>query len=74
MDDEELFADLSVRLREAHRLVASLTGSEGQKALYTRRLLAISDASKHDLAHASRRLDAFRADLDAVVSPEPSGD
>ena len=74
MEGEELFADLSVRLREAHRRVASLASPEEQKALFTRRLLAISDAAKHDLARASRRLDAFRADLDAVVSADPSGD
>jgi hypothetical protein len=73
VDDDELFADLSLRLRDAHRRVASLAVPDDEKALYTRRLLAITDAAKHDLGRASRRLTAFRADLDAVLDAEPNG-
>lgn len=63
--DADLFESLSLRLREGHRRVARLPVDEEQKARATRRLLAISDASKHDLRRASTRLDAFLADLDA---------
>lgn len=62
--DSKLFYDLAERLRLAHRRVASLP--EGaHKASISRRLLAISDAAKHDLEHASRRLDRLLRDLHA---------
>jgi DNA-binding LacI/PurR family transcriptional regulator len=64
-DDESLAADLAERLRDAHRRVASLTLPDEQKSSAARRLLAISDASKHDVSRAARRLDAFLDDLDA---------
>jgi hypothetical protein len=73
VEDAELFADLSLRLRDAHRRVASLEGPDDEKALYTRRLLVISDASKRDLARASRRLDDLLADLDAVQGRSSDG-
>ena len=69
MDDDELFADLSRRLREGHRRVAGLELPDDEKARVARRLLAISDASKHDLSRASARLDRFLADLDAGWRP-----
>jgi hypothetical protein len=56
-------ADLADRLLEAHRAVRSLTVPNDEKARATRRLLAISDASKHDVARAAKRLDAFLDDL-----------
>ena len=62
---EDLFDSLSQRLRDAHRRVARLDVPQEDKARATRRLLAISDASKHDLGRASTRLDALLADLDA---------
>jgi len=71
MSDEDLFASLSVRLRDAHRRVGSLQAEDAQKARVARRLLAISDASKHDLARASGRLDRLLADLDAGRFPSP---
>jgi hypothetical protein len=61
---EPLFERLAGRLADAHRRVRALKGDDEQKARATRRLLAISDASKHDLTRASKRLDAFLADLD----------
>ena len=70
-DDGELFAQLSSRLRDAHRAVASLEASGDEKARITRRLLAISDASKHDLASASQRLDVFLTDLENGWRPDP---
>ena len=65
----DLFTELSEKLRLAHRRVASLDADGEQKARVTRRLLAISDASKHDLQRADKRLDALLADLDAGVLP-----
>ena len=62
---EDLAADLSLRLREAHRRVARLDVPDDEKARAARRLLALTDASKHDLERASARLDRFLADLDA---------
>jgi hypothetical protein len=62
---EDLFAELSERLRLAHRRVASLNADDEQKASVTRRLVAVTNASKHDLGRASTRLDALLADLDA---------
>ncbi len=61
----DLAADLAARLREAHRRVARLDVPDDEKARAARRLLALTDASKHDLARASARLDRFLADLDA---------
>jgi hypothetical protein len=58
-------AELADRLLEAHRRVRSLTAPNDEKARATRRLLAISDASKHDVARAAKRLDTFLSDLDA---------
>jgi hypothetical protein len=71
---EELAAELSVRLREAHRRVATLEASPDEKARVARRLIALTDASKRDVERASRRLDLLLADLDAGLLPadEPS--
>jgi hypothetical protein len=64
MDDEELFAHLALRLREAHATVAALDLPPDQKSSITRRLLVIGDAAKHDLTRAAQRLDAFLAELE----------
>ena len=60
----DLAADLAGRLRDAHRRVARLDVPDDEKARAARRLLALTDASKHDLARASARLDRFLSDLD----------
>jgi hypothetical protein len=60
----ELEARLADDLLAAHRRVRALDVADAEKAIATRRLLAISDASKHDVARALRRLDAFQRDLD----------
>ncbi len=61
---EGLAADLAARLRDAHRRVARLDVPDDEKARAARRLVALTDASKHDLERASARLDRFLADLD----------
>jgi hypothetical protein len=64
VDDEELLRELAEKLREAHARVAALHVADEEKASTTRRLLAISDAAKHDVRRAAQRLDAFVAELD----------
>lgn len=71
-DGPDLFEDLSQRLRAAHRRLRALEVPDERKAQLTRRLLAISDAAKHDLSHAARRLDALENELD-TGSAEPPG-
>ena len=61
---DDVAAELADRLLEAHRRVRALEVPKDEKARATRRLLAISDASKHDVGRAAKRLDAFLADLD----------
>ena len=73
-DDAELFADLSRRLRDAHRSVAALDAPEDVKAAVVRRLIAVTDASKHDLRRASERLDALLGDLAAGRLPDAATD
>jgi hypothetical protein len=60
----ELEAQLASDLVEAHRRLRGLDVAEDQKALAHKRLLAISDAAKHDVARAARRLAALMKDLD----------
>ncbi|MBK5306731.1 MAG: hypothetical protein JJD92_08605 [Frankiaceae bacterium] len=57
-------ADLAADLAVAHRRVRALDVADNEKALASRRLLAISDASKHDVRRAAKRLQAFMSDLD----------
>jgi len=66
---EELAAELAVRLRDAHRRVATMEASPDEKARVARRLIALTDASKHDVTRASARLDLLLADLDAGLVP-----
>ena len=66
---DPLFDGLSEKLRLAHRRVVALDADDEQKARVARRLLAVTNASKHDLARASARLDALLADLDAGRLP-----
>jgi len=65
VSDEELAASLALRLRDAHRRVASLDAPDDEKARVVARLIALTDTSKRDLGRASRRLDLLLADLDA---------
>ncbi|HZG94042.1 MAG TPA: hypothetical protein VEZ46_04965 [Mycobacteriales bacterium] len=65
MADDDLFDDLSRRLRDAHLRVRSIDADDETKGAVVRRLIAITNASKHDLARASQRLDSLVADLDA---------
>ncbi len=61
---EELHVTLARRLRDAHRRVGGLDLPDGQKMRVAQRLIALTDASKHDVVRASARLDRLLADLD----------
>ncbi len=65
MSDEDLAASFAVRLRDAHRRVVALDAPDDEKARVAARFIALTDASKRDIARASRRLDLLLADLDA---------
>ncbi|GIH49514.1 hypothetical protein SAMN05421833_114146 [Microbispora rosea] len=57
---------LARRLRDAHRRVRALALPQEEQARLARRLLAICDVAKRDIAHAAARLDAFIAYLDGT--------
>jgi hypothetical protein len=57
-------AALADELRRAQRRVAGLQVEPGAKQRAFQRLLAISDAAKHDTTRAAARLDRFLQDLD----------
>jgi hypothetical protein len=61
---EDPALELADRLLAAHRRVRSLEVPNDEKARATRRLLAITDASKHDVRRAAQRLETFLRDLD----------
>jgi len=65
VSEQERAAELAIRLKAAHARVRGLDADSEVKASVTRRLLALTDASKHDVARASARLGALLADLDA---------
>ena len=69
MTGDDLHVSLAARLREAHRRVRTLDAPDEQKARVTRRLIALTDASKRDVGRASARLDLLLADLDAGRLP-----
>ncbi|MCW2777007.1 MAG: hypothetical protein JWN17_732 [Frankiales bacterium] len=56
---------LAERLLQAHRALRETDLSADDKARAARRLVAISDASKHHVGRAAARLEAFLADLAA---------
>ncbi|WP_461026943.1 SCO5555 family protein [Streptomyces sparsus] len=60
----ELYDLVAARLKEAHRRVRTMQVSESERAALSRRLLAVTAASKHDLAAAARRLNKLMEELD----------
>ncbi len=63
-DEARLFADLAAELKSAHARVRGLQASEEVRVALARRLLVITESSKHDLADAARRLAGLMAALD----------
>ncbi len=62
---------LAERLLAAHQRVRAAALPADEKGRVARRLIALTDASKHDVPRAAARLDALLADLDAGrVSPD----
>ena len=70
----DLAAELADRLREAHRTVRAMDLSDDEKARATRRLVALSDTAKVDLASASRRLDRLLTELADSHGSRPDDD
>ena len=64
-DEPPLFADLSGRLRDAHKMLATLDVDDDARAVFGRRLIAVTEASKRDLRRASERLDQLLNDLNS---------
>ncbi|MGH8867572.1 MAG: hypothetical protein ACRDYU_06195 [Actinomycetes bacterium] len=66
---------LADRLREAHHRVAHSDADAAERRELTRRLLVITDAAKHDVDAAARRLERFLDELgdptDGPGEPEP---
>ncbi len=60
---------LAERLKQAHRRVRELPLPPEDKQRVTQRLLALTDASKHDVGRAALRLDRLLADLDEGRAP-----
>ncbi|MQY12187.1 hypothetical protein SRB5_23170 [Streptomyces sp. RB5] len=60
-----LYEALAARLKETHARVRALDAPDSERASYTRRLLAVTAAAKHDPVAALRRLDALAAELDS---------
>ena len=70
-DGEQQAAALADRLLTAHRRLREADLPVEEKRRAARRLIALTDASKHDVGRAAARLDAFLADLDAGrVAPD----
>lgn len=63
----ELYDAVAAGLKEAHRKVRRLHLPDGEREVLVRRLLAITAASKHDLAAASRRLDRLMKELEEIA-------
>lgn len=63
-DEVRLYAELATRLKDAHARVRKLDIPDGAKVALVRRLLVVTDAAKHDLADAARRLAKLMEELD----------
>lgn len=63
----ELYGVVAARLKDAHRKVRTLQIPDGERELLVRKLLAVTAASKHDLAAAARRLDRLIEELEEVA-------
>ncbi|MBA0051773.1 hypothetical protein E0L36_12960 [Streptomyces sp. AJS327] len=70
----ELYGRLAARLKDAHRTVRTLRVPHGVRVVLTKKLLVITAAANHDLAHAERRLERLMAELDAGRIPMARGD
>lgn len=68
--DADRLAQLSRDLLDATRAVAAVPDAERRSALQ-RRLIAITNAAKHDVGTAARRLSALLAELGS--GPKPGG-
>ncbi|MFC5906779.1 hypothetical protein [Streptacidiphilus monticola] len=70
-EEDELYALVALRLKEAHARVRALDVSEAERASLTRSLLIVTEAAKRDLPEAARRLARFVDDLDRGAHRPP---
>lgn len=59
--------DLAAALKRAFTMLGSGEISEAEREALNRRLIAITNAAKHDVERASERLDAWFADVEASL-------
>lgn len=64
--DDQLRAVVGERLKEAFAALGDADIPAVEKGRWHQRLIAITNSSKHDLATAQRRLDAWFAELSAA--------
>lgn len=70
MSEQDAAQALAARLKDAHRRVRDLPLAPEDKQRVTQRLIALTDASKHDVDRAALRLDRLLADLEqGRISP-----
>lgn len=69
--DADRFLVLTDRLREVRERLEAAKVSTEQKARWHRRLIAITNAAKEDLARADDQLTRFTADLDRQLKRRP---
>lgn len=66
-DDIPLFEEVSTALRDLQKLLRDMETTPEHKAELQRRLIAVTNSSKHDLATAVRRLTVLRAAIEGSV-------
>lgn len=71
VDEQARFDRVSDGLRSAFAALASPQLPDADKPDWHRRLIAITNSSKHDLATAEGRLDRWWADYEQQVGPRP---
>lgn len=70
MSEAEQAAALADRLLQAHARLRGLDAPPEVRARLARRLIAVSDASKHDVPRAAARLERWLDDVDAGRLPQ----
>lgn len=71
-DDEARFQRVSDALKVGFQALGSADIPPEDKGAWHKRLIAITNSSKHDLATAEGRLDRFWTDWEDTVGPPPA--
>ncbi|HUG85634.1 MAG TPA: hypothetical protein VMM13_13800 [Euzebya sp.] len=70
-DAADRFQRVSEQLKLAFQALASPSVPEADRPDWHRRLIAITNSAKHDLATAEMRLDRYWADWEDRIGPRP---